>query len=237
MTLQLAGLDPAVDAPLFERLSAPEVLRRVVDAYAPDVALSCSFGGPGGLVLLDLLARQDLLDDVEVYFLDTGLLFDATHELRERLERRYGFETAAYVPEITVADQAARFGANLWERDPDACCALRKVGPNALALEGKRAWITGIRRDQSPRRAATSVIEWNQPLGLLKVAPLCGWTDADVWDYVDRRGVPYNRLHDAGYPSLGCNTVCTTRGASMETLRAGRWRGLAKTECGLHGSV
>ncbi len=236
VNVQLAELDLRRAAPRLQRLPAEEVLREVVQAYAPDVALSCSFGGPSGMVLVDMLARLDLLDDVEVYYLDTGLLFQATHEVRERIERRYGLEATAYHAELSLAEQAARYGDSLWDRDPNACCGIRKVGPNARALADKRAWITGVRRDQSAQRAATPVLEWNAKSGLVKVAPLSGWTEAEVWEYIHRHDVPYNRLHDEGYPSLGCDTRCTSRPLPGESLRSGRWRGLSKTECGLHGN-
>ena len=236
MNVQLAELDLRRAAPRLQRLPAEEVLREVVQAYAPDVALSCSFGGPSGMVLVDMLARLDLLDDVEVYYLDTGLLFQATHEARERIERRYGFEATAYHAELSLAEQAARHGAALWDRDPDSCCGIRKVGPNGRALADKRAWITGVRRDQSAQRAATPVLEWDAKFGLVKVAPLSGWSEAEIWEYIQRHDVPYNRLHDEGYPSLGCDTQCTSRPLPGESLRSGRWRGLSKTECGLHGN-
>jgi phosphoadenosine phosphosulfate reductase len=236
VNVQLAELDLRRAAPRLQRLPAEEVLREVVQAYAPDVALSCSFGGPSGMVLVDMLARLDLLDDVEVYYLDTGLLFQATHEARERIERRYGFEATAYHAELSLSEQAARHGDALWGRDPNACCGIRKVGPNARALADKRAWITGVRRDQSAQRAATPVLEWDAKFGLVKVAPLSGWSEAEIWEYIQRHDVPYNRLHDEGYPSLGCDTRCTSRPLPGESLRSGRWRGLSKTECGLHGN-
>ena len=226
MNVQLAEIDLRREGPRLQDLPAEEVLREVVRAYAPDVALSCSFGGPSGMVLVDMLARQDLLDDVEVYYLDTGLLFEAAHEVRDEIELRYGFEAMAYHPDLTLSEQAALYGD-----------ALRKVGPNARALADKRAWITGVRRDQSTQRAATPVIEWNAKFGLVKVAPLSGWTQTEIWDYIRRHDVPYNRLHDEGYPSLGCNTRCTSRPLPGESMRSGRWRGMSKTECGLHGNT
>jgi len=237
VNVQLAEVDLRREGPRLQDLTAEEVLREVVRASAPDVALSCSFGGPSGMVLVELLARQDLTGGRELYFSATGLLFEAAHEVREEVEQRYGFVAAAYHPELTLSEQAALHGAALWDRDPDTCCGIRKVGPNARALADKRAWITGVRRDQSAGRAATAVIEWNAKFGLVKVAPLSGWTEAEIWDYIRRHDVPYNRLHDEGYPSLGCNTRCTSRPGPGESLRSGRWRGLDKTECGLHGNT
>ena len=237
VNVQLAEIDLRREGPRLQGLPAEEVLHEVVRAYAPDVALSCSFGGPSGMVLVDMLARSDLLDEVEVYYLDTGLLFRATHEVRERIEERYGFEATAFHPELSLTEQAALYGPSLWDRDPDTCCGIRKVGPNARALADKRAWITGVRRDQSAQRASTPTIEWNAKFGLVKVAPLSGWTETEIWDYIRQHDVPYNRLHDEGYPSLGCDTRCTSRPLPGESLRSGRWRGLSKTECGLHGNT
>ena len=235
----IATVPTDLEAPTrrFESLPPEAILGQVVAAFAPAIAVSCSFGGPTGLVMVDMLSRQGLLADVEVYYLDTGLLFDATHELRREVEQRYGFAATAYTPRLTLEEQAREHGDSLWERDPNACCAIRKVVPNAEALANKRAWVTGVRRDQSERRAHTPIIEWNERLGLAKVAPLATWSEVQVWEYVERFDVPVNRLHAEGYPSLGCNTVCTSRVANGEDLRAGRWRGTDKTECGLHYSI
>ncbi len=217
--------------------AAPEdVLRWTVANFAPDIALSCSFGGPSGLVLVDMLSRLGQLDRVEVYYIDTGLLFEATHRVRRAVERRYGITAVAYRPESSLDEQAAEHGAELWLRDPDRCCGLRKVGPNQAALRGKRAWIAGLRRDQAATRAATPSVQWSAGQQLVKVSPLAGWTEAQVWDYVRRHEVPYNELHDQDYPSLGC-TVCTTPVAAGDDARSGRWRGQDKIECGLHSRI
>lgn len=236
MAIQVPEADVAQIASELESASAETVLKEVVERFSPGVAVSCSFGGPSGLVIVDQLARMNLLDRVEVYYLDTGLLFSATHSVREEIERRYGFEATAYQSRLTLAQQASLHGNDLWDRDPDACCAIRKVAPNTDALAGKSVWITGIRRDQSSGRIGTPVLAWNEKFRLMKVAPLRDWSEEKVWEYVRRHQVPYNALHDDGYPSLGCNTVCTVRRELGESLRAGRWRGHDKTECGLHDS-
>ena len=219
-----------------EDAAAEDVLSWTLDSYGPGVAFSCSFGGPSGIVILDMLARSGRLSEVEVYYLDTGLLFDETHQVRRELGRRYGFEAAVYVPSLSLDEQAAKHGDKLWEREPDVCCGIRRVLPNVEALSGKRAWITGIRRDQSSTRASTPVAQWDSRFGLAKVAPLATWSEEQIWDYIRRFDVPYNRLHDAGYPSLGC-TVCTTAVDNGEDRRAGRWRGVDKLECGLHWRI
>ena len=136
-------------------------------------------------------------------------------------------------PAQSVEEQSAAHGPELWARDPDRCCALRKLEPLRAALGGADAWVTAIRRDQTPERAHAPVIEWNQRYGLLKVNPLVGWTTGDVWSFLRANAIPYNPLHDDGYPSIGCQP-CTSRVADGEDPRAGRWRGHEKRECGLH---
>jgi phosphoadenosine phosphosulfate reductase len=121
----------------------------------------------------------------------------------------------------------------LWAVDPDACCEIRKVEPNRRALAGKRAWISGIRRDQSSTRADTDIVQWDEKFGLVKINPLASWTESQVWSYILEHDVPYNELHDRGYPSIGC-TNCTKPVAAGDDPRSCRWQGFDKTECGLH---
>ena len=212
---------------------ASRVLDDALERYRGKIALACSFGGPSGMVLLDLVAARDR--SVPVYFLDTGLLFAETYALVGRVRERYGIEPIAVRPELTVERQAARYGEALWARDPDACCALRKVEPQRAFLATFDAWISGIRRDQSSSRANVAT-ETRDAGGLAKIAPLADWTSADVWSYVLAHDVPYNPLNDRGYPSLGC-THCTRPIAPGEDPRAGRWSGFDKLECGLHASA
>lgn len=215
----------------WEARAPEETLARVLNIFGRDAALSCSFGGPTGMVLLDMAVR--VAPEVRVITLDTGFLFPETYALIEQVEERYGIRVERSVPALTAAEQADRHGEALWERDPDACCAIRKVEPMAAAMNGLKAWITGIRRDQSPTRKDTPIVRWDGKFGLLKVAPLAAWTEKQVWSYIVEHEVPYNPLHDSGYPSLGC-THCTRPIQIGEDLRAGRWSGRQKTECGLH---
>jgi phosphoadenosine phosphosulfate reductase len=136
-------------------------------------------------------------------------------------------------PVLTLTDQEVQEGARLYERDPDRCCGIRKVTPLANALQPYSAWISGIRRDQSASRASTELVQWNARHNLLKVNPLAYWSERDVWRYVHANQVPYNSLLDSGYTSLGCEP-CTRQSGAGEGLRAGRWAGFAKTECGIH---
>ncbi len=214
-----------------EGKSPQEVLAFVSRAYQPGLALACSFGGPSGMVLLDMMMGIDRA--VEVFYIDTDFLFPETYRLRDIAAAKYGFEPVGYMSLLTPSEQAAKHGEALWARDPDACCAIRKVEPNRRALEGKRAWIIGIRRDQSPTRAGTPIIEWDAKFGLVKVNPLASWTESQVWSYILDHEVPYNELHDRSYPSIGC-TYCTKAVAAGEDPRSGRCQGFDKTECGLH---
>lgn len=218
---------------LADRTSRAEtLLREELARYAGKIALACSFGGPTGMVLLDLVARIDRT--TPVYFLDTGLLFEETYALVERVRTKYGIEPVAVRAELDVAAQAAAFGDGLWARDPDACCAIRKVEPQRRYLAGFDAWITGLRRDQARTRAHVEIVARDDVAGgLTKIAPLAEWSEADVWSYVLTNDVPYNPLNDRGYPSVGC-THCTRAVVAGEDARAGRWSGFDKVECGLH---
>jgi phosphoadenosine phosphosulfate reductase len=207
------------------------VLRWASERFQPGLTLACSFGGPSGMVLLDMVMAIDRA--VEVFYLDTDFLFPETYALRDACERKYNFKSIGYKSLLTVEQQTARFGEALWLRDPDACCALRKVEPNERALEGKTAWISGIRRDQSATRRDMRVVEWDEKFGLVKLNPLAAWTEDQVWDYIRDKQVPYNVLHEQNYPSIGC-TNCTKPVAPGDDPRSGRWQGFEKTECGIH---
>ena len=191
--------------------------------------------GMEGCALLDMLARQG--GTVPVLYLDTGFLFPETLRLRDRLAERYpGLRFERRAPSLTPEAQEISYGAELWTREPDTCCSLRKVEPMREALDGVDVWVTGLMRSQSPSRQGLRVVEWDWQYQLLKVNPLATWDRARVWEYVQQYDVPYNELHDRGYPSLGC-THCTLPVAGTSTgeyTREGRWQGRSKLECGLH---
>jgi phosphoadenosine phosphosulfate reductase len=214
-----------------EERTPSEILRWAVDEFFPDLTLACSFGGPSGMVLVEMVSKIE--PRTEVFYLDTDFLFPETYSTRDKVIDRYGVNVVAYKSKLTPEQQAAEHGEALWSRDPDLCCALRKVEPNERALLGKRAWISGIRRDQAATRAETPVVQWDEKFGLVKVNALARWTEADVWAYVLKNDIPYNPLHDQSYPSLGC-TYCTKPVAAGDDPRSGRWQGFDKTECGLH---
>jgi phosphoadenosine phosphosulfate reductase len=170
--------------------------------------------------------------DVDVVELDTHLFFKETYETRERLVERYGLSLIR--PEvITVAEQHKREGPNLWESNPDRCCHIRKVEPLIETLRPYDAWVSGIRRDQSPSRATARKVERSERFGVWKIQPLADWSEEDVWAYIMANDIPYNPLHDAGYRSIGC-MPCTRPTRPDEEERAGRWAGSDKLECGIH---
>lgn len=206
------------------------VLRWAVDEFGPDLALATGFGAEG-CVLVAMLSK--ISRGTRIFYLDTDLLFPETYALRDQLEVRYGVRFERRATRLSLGDQAVEHGERLWERQPNLCCQLRKVEPLREMLSGLRAWATSIRRDQSPERAGVRVIERDDKYGLIKINPLAAWSAIDVWSYIARYDVPYNPLHDRGYPSIGC-VPCTTPVQIGETPRAGRWRGTDKTECGIH---
>lgn len=213
-----------------ESWNAEEVLAWALQRFENRIELASAFG-PEGMVLIDLAVR--IRPGVKVFTLDTGLFFPETYELMEKVERRYRIEIERVKPALNVEEQAAEHGPSLWLRSPDKCCYMRKVEPLRRKLSTLDAWIAAIRRDQTRDRAHTQKVEWDEKFGLIKVNPLCDWTNEMIWDHVRTNNLPYNPLHDRGYPSIGC-APCTSPVASGDDPRSGRWAGLSKTECGLH---
>jgi phosphoadenosine phosphosulfate reductase len=213
-----------------EGWSAEEAVRWALEQFHPQVAIASSFGAED-MVLIDIAAR--IQPHVRVFTLDTDFLFPETYALIERIEKQWGLRVERARSRYSPQEQAAAFGEALWSRQPDQCCNLRKVEPLTKQLAGLSAWITGIRRDQAPTRANAKKLDWDQKFGLVKFNPLADWTWDQVWDYIRAHNVPYNPLHDQGYPSIGC-TYCTRPVQPGEDPRAGRWSGFQKTECGLH---
>jgi phosphoadenosine phosphosulfate reductase len=200
-------------------MSAEAVLEEALERFHPKIALACSFQKEE-TVLLDLLFS--IRPDARVFALDTYVLFDETYAYWRAVEERYGTEVEVFAAE-SPPDR-------LWQTDPAGCCAIRKVEPLGRALAGLDAWITGMRREQSPTRADIEHLAWDERNGLWKVNPLADWTERDIWAYVADHGLPSHPLHDRGYASIGC-VHCTLPGEGRE----GRWAGTEKTECGLHG--
>jgi phosphoadenosine phosphosulfate reductase len=213
-----------------ESWSAEDVLRWGFGRFSPDIAIASAFGAEG-MVVIDLASRVG--SNLRVFTLDTGFFFPETYELIEIVEHRYGVKVERCYPRLTPGQQEHTYGPALWTRDPDRCCALRKVEPLADKLRQLTAWVSAIRREQTTVRAASFKIEWDASFELVKLNPLADWTSEDVWTYIRSHNVPYNPLHDRNYPSIGC-THCTRAVRPGEDPRAGRWAGLGKTECGLH---
>ena len=207
-----------------------DILRVASERFAPRLVMATAFGVEG-CVLIDIIGRNQLA--VDIFTLDTGLFFEETYSLWSKLEKRYGLRVRGVQPELSLSEQASRFGDALWERDADRCCELRKVLPLRAALKGAEAWISALRRDQTPERAKAPLVGLDEKFGLVKVNPLVEWTNRDVWEYVKEHDVPFNPLHEQSYPSIGC-MPCTSPVRLGEDPRAGRWRGSAKTECGIH---
>ncbi len=214
-----------------ERWTAEEVLRWALTRFHPRVAVASSFGAED-VVLIDLAAR--VRRDFRVFTLDTDFLFAETYALIEQIEQRYGIRVERCRSALTPEEQARIHGEALWSREPDRCCELRKVQPLQKKLAELEAWVTGIRREQAPTRANARKLEWDARFALVKLNPLANWSWAQVWEYIRTHAVLYSPLHDRNYPSLGC-THCTRPVQPGEDLRAGRWAGFSKTECGLHG--
>ncbi|WLR60551.1 phosphoadenylyl-sulfate reductase [Guptibacillus hwajinpoensis] len=214
-----------------ETKGALEVLEWAYQIYQDDIVYACSFGVEG-VVLIDLISRIN--QNAKIVFLDTGLHFDETYELINKVKAKYpSLNIKLKQPKESVAEQALSKGDALWERDPGKCCNLRKVIPLHEELDHVSAWISGLRREQSPLRQKTNYFNRDDKFQAIKVCPLIHWTWKDVWRYVYEKDLPYNPLHDKGYPSIGC-AVCTERVLEGSDSRAGRWANQEKTECGLH---
>lgn len=215
--------------------SALELLRWAADAFGDRMALASSFGAED-VVLIDMLGA--VVQQPRVFTLDTGRLPPETYQLIERIERRYGLRVEVHFPDRRQVEEMVRsHGVNLFRDSVDKrkeCCRVRKVEPLQRALKGLSAWITGLRRQQSEFRSKVEVVE-EGPEGLTKINPLAAWTESEVWDYIRAHKVPYNRLHDQNYPSIGC-APCTRAVSPGEDPRAGRWWWeRSRKECGLHG--
>jgi phosphoadenosine phosphosulfate reductase len=213
-----------------ERWRPEEVLRWAFATFGDDVAMA-SGGGVEGMALLDVAARVN--PNLKVFTLDTEFLFPETYDLIDRVEKRYGIRIERVYSALTPEEQEQAHGPELWKRNPDQCCDLRKVEPLKRKLAELRGWITAIRREQTASRAGANKVEWDEKFQLVKINPIADWTTQTLWNYVHKHNVLYNPLHDRNYPSIGC-THCTRAVQPGEDVRAGRWAGFQKTECGLH---
>ena len=204
------------------------VLRWAGDTFGDGFAITSSMADG----LLSHLASR-VIPGVDVVFLDTGYHFAETVGTRDWITSALPITLVNVTPPQTVAEQDARYGAQLHDRDPDLCCELRKVKPLAQALAGYVAWGSGVRRDESPSRAGTKLVDWDAKRGMVKVNPMAAWTQDVVDAYIAEHQIPVNPLFELGYGSIGC-APCTRPVAPGEDPRAGRWAGSNKTECGIH---
>jgi phosphoadenosine phosphosulfate reductase len=213
-----------------EQASPPEIIRWAAERFSARLTMATAFG-PEGCLIIHWLAT--VAPATYVFNLDTGYQFRETLELRDRIASRYGIDVVLEQPETSVEDYERQHGGPLYRSDPDRCCGDRKLAVVRRVLQRFAAWMSGIRRDQSPDRAAAPIVGWDHKFGVVKVSPLANWTKPQIWDAIVRENVPYNPLHDQGYMSIGCQP-CTRAVTFGEDERAGRWSGTAKTECGLH---
>jgi phosphoadenosine phosphosulfate reductase len=207
------------------------ILKWAFQEYQDEIVYACSFGAEG-IVLIDLIYKVN--KTAKIYFLDTDLHFRETYELIEQVKKRYPtLQITMIKPKYTLEEQAKWYGDELWKHNPNLCCHLRKVLPLQEALQGVTAWISGLRREQSPTRSNTQYINKDEKFKSIKICPLIHWTWEDVLTYIELNQLPYNPLHDKGYPSIGC-APCTHPVSGEGDQRSGRWSGTSKIECGLH---
>lgn len=231
----MSGRDPAALREValragrdLEGAPAEEIVAWAAEEFGDRFCVTSSFADA---VLAHVVSR--VKPGVDVVFLDTGLHFTETLDVRDRVARDMAVNVRSIRPALTVGRQDAEYGPRLFDRDPDSCCGLRKVEPLAEALEPYDAWATGLRRDESPTRADTKVVDYDANRNMVKVAPIAAWTQSDVDAYIARHQVPVNDLIRQGYASVGC-WPCTRRTAPGEDPRAGRWPLFDKVECGIH---
>jgi phosphoadenosine phosphosulfate reductase len=220
----------AAAAAYLDGRSPQDILKWAVAEFYPRLTMATAFG-PEGNCIIHMLAEIE--PRVRIFNLDTGYQFRETLELRERIKERYGIAVEMVQPDMTVEQYEREHGGPLYTHRPDQCCHDRKIVPLRRAIVGYDAWISAIRKDQTADRANAAVVQWDAKFSLVKINPLLHWTKKDVWRFITDHDVPYNPLHDQGYPSIGC-WPCTRPVASGDDERAGRWAGTMKKECGLH---
>jgi phosphoadenosine phosphosulfate reductase len=218
----------AVAAKLEDR-TAQQGLEWMFETFGERHYIACSFQKTSS-VTLDLALKVN--PEARFFYLDTDVLFPETYETRDQFEEHFGIEFDRY-HNLTIAEQAERYGDELWKRDSDACCGLRKVEPMRQALSSVDVWVSGIRRADSSSRATAPKFTWDKRFDLWKLNPLADWSERDVWNHIREHRIPYNPLHDRGYPSIGC-THCTQPVGPGADARDGRWVGSSKSECGIN---
>ncbi len=224
-----ADLDHEAIAAELEQSSAQEALEWMFENFGERHYIACSFQKTSTITAH---LASTVNPEARFFYLDTDVLFEESYETRDRLAEALGIEFDRF-HNLTLEEQEAEHGPELWNRDPDACCAIRKVEPMRRALSSVDCWVAGVRRADSSTRSKTPKFAWDKRFNLWKLNPLADWTERDVWNYIREHHLPYNPLHDRGYPSIGC-THCTKPVEPGGDLRDGRWSGIAKTECGIN---
>ncbi len=229
-TINGEEVDPQVIAAEVEAMDTETAIAWVLETFGAKVKFATSFQKTSS-VTIEIAHRLD--PDARFFYLDTGLLFPETYETRDRLAEHFRIEFERFTG-ISLEEQEKLRGASLWRRDPDGCCAIRKVEAMHEALSDAECWVSGIRRTDSETRARSAKFGWDTRFGLWKLNPLADWDDRQIWNHIKDRHVPYNPLHDQGYPSIGC-MPCTSIPGEGEDARAGRWAGTDRSECGING--
>lgn len=221
-----------------EDQSAMEVLKWAINAYSPKIALASSFGAED-VILIDMMVKINK-EKTKIFTLDTGRLNQETYDVMDAIRKKYGIQIEVYFPEQRETEEMVKIkGMNLMYESVEnrkLCCEIRKVHPLNRALSKLDGWITGLRREQAITRANIYKLEIDSSHGnIVKINPLADWTNEMIWDYIHKNNVPYNKLHDSGYPSIGCEP-CTRAVHRGEDPRAGRWwwENATQKECGLH---
>jgi phosphoadenosine phosphosulfate reductase len=214
-----------------DQMLAGEILAWAWKTFSSQIVTSSSFQTQS-VPLLHMISQ--VCPEMPVIFIDTGFHFLETLAFRDELQARYNLNIVVVHPLVGKGELLAKYGEGLYRRDPDLCCYINKVEPMQRVLSGMRAWVSGVRRDQTAHRRDLSVLE-PQPSGLIKIHPMLHWTKEQVWEYIDRHRLPSHPLFPLGYRSIGC-VPCTRPVSTGEDERAGRWAGTGKDECGLHTS-
>ena len=214
-----------------ETATPDEIIAWGAERFGSGLTMATAFG-PEGCLILSILAK--VAPETYVFNLDTGYQFQATLDLRDRIVERFGIQVEMLQPELTVPEYEALHGGPLYKSNPNQCCFDRKIKVLHRGLAGRTAWMSGIRRDQSADRAHSAIVGWDKKFNLVKISPLANSTKKDVWTRIVKENIPYNPMHDQGYPSIGCWPCTRAVLDGDDDERSGRWSGIAKTECGLH---
>lgn len=220
----------------FSGMPAEAILQKVLESHGPKAVFSSSLGAEDQVITHMLM---QISKEAVIFSLDTGRMFPETYEVLEKTEARYGIKIKLFFPDYKAVEHMVETrGINLFYHSIEnrkLCCNIRKIEPLKRALKGNKVWITGLRKEQSPTRQDMRFAEWDGVNKIIKVNPLLNWTEAQVWDYIHKNKIPYNALHDKGFPSIGCQP-CTRAVAPGEDIRAGRWwwENPESKECGLH---